>query len=113
MSEGGIATSFKNWLKDESLDRAAGIEPTHPGHSVHDNPRWSGVGKGDGSRVSNKELFEKRKTEIYGEKRKRLDVSKSAKVGRKWIHTVHTPDGVKKMTDEEHDEYERQQSACY
>ena len=36
------SVSFENWLKDERLDRQAGITPTHPGHSVDSPSRWSG-----------------------------------------------------------------------
>ena len=101
-------TSFENYLKDENLDRVAGITPTHPGHTVDTNPRWSGQGKGDTFRpVEDQKEFDAKMRGIFGERRIRKDVSKSSKnKDGVWIHTVNTSDGIVKMTDEEHDEYE-------
>jgi len=100
-------TSLENWLKDENLDRQAGIKPTHPGHTVDTNPRWSGVGKGDSSRVSDVAAFDVRRNEVFGQKRKRRHVVRSYKKNGKWLHDVATKDGVIPMTDQEHDTYEQ------
>ena len=100
--------SLENYLKDENLDKAAGIKPTHPGHTVDTNPRWSGQGKGDTYRpVDDQSDFDKKLTTIFGERRIRKDVIKSSRQkDGTWLHTVNTPDGLVKMTDEEHDSYE-------
>jgi hypothetical protein len=106
-------TSLENWLKDENLDKAAGLTPTHPGHTVDTNPRWSGQGKGDTYRpVDDQTGFDTKMAGIFGEKRIRLDVVKSARnTNGTWTHVVNTPKGLVKMTDEEHDEYEDSQSS--
>ena len=70
------------------------------------NPRWSGVGKGDSSRVRNKVRFQSNRDSIFGKKRKRKHVVKSYKKDGEWLHDVSTPDGIKTMTDQEHDNYE-------
>jgi hypothetical protein len=102
-------TSLGNWLKDENLDRAAGIEPTHPGHTIDTNPRWSGQGKGDTYRpVDDQKEFESKLETIFGARRSRKDVIKSSKRNGEWIYTVSTSDrGIVEMTTEEHDEYEK------
>ena len=99
-------TSLKNWLQDENLDRAAGIEPTHPGHTVDDNPRWSGVGKGDGVRPHNHERYDENLKKIYGDHVKLKDVIKTSyRAGGKKVYTVSTKDGVMEMNEEEYQDY--------
>jgi hypothetical protein len=105
-------TSLENWLKDENLDRKAGITPTHPGHTVDTATRWSGQGKGDVYRpVNDQSEYDDKLRQIFGERRIRRDVVKSSRTKSGWIHTVNTPDGILKMTDEEHDAYEDSLSA--
>jgi hypothetical protein len=98
-------TSLENWLKDENLDRAAGIKPTHPGHTVHTNPRWSGVGKGDTSRVRDKAAFDRKKESIFGTKPARPDVFRQERTKSGWVLHVSTPGGNKKMTELEYQAY--------
>lgn len=99
-------TSLKNWLMDENLDRAAGIEPTHPGHTVDDNPRWSGVGKGDGFRPHNHDRYNDNIKNIYGDHSALKDVIKTSyRAGGKVVYTVSTDDGIKQMNQEEYSEY--------
>lgn len=100
-------TSLENWLKDENLDRAAGITPTHPGHTVDTATRWSGQGKGDVYRpVRDQSEYDAKLRQIFGERRIRKHVVKSSRTKAGWLHTVNTADGVVQMTDDEHDAYE-------
>ena len=100
-------TSLKNWLQDENLDRAAGIEPTHPGHTVDDNPRWSGVGKGDSFRPHDHERYHSNIETIYGGPRAPLkDVLKvTYKPGGVKQYKVSTSDGIVIMDEDEYQNY--------
>jgi hypothetical protein len=101
------STSLKNWLQDENLDRAAGIKPTHPGRTIDDNPRWNGVGKGDGFRPHDEDQYQDNLDKIYGEEKERLkDVIKTTyKAGGEVIYKVSTEGGIVNMTEEEYKEY--------
>ena len=100
------AVSLGNWLKDEKLDRAAGIEPTHPGHSVDSPSRWSGQGKGDVDKTVSQEfldnydsIFSKQKTD------KNVIRIKYRPCGK--IYVLSTPDGVCNMTEKEYKAYNK------
>ena len=98
-------TSFGNWLKDEKLDRMAGIEPTHPGHSVDDPSRWSGQGKGDVSRVVS-DRFLDNYDKIFGDsppKDENLIRTKYRDGVKTFV--VSTPEGIVEMSEEEYNSF--------
>jgi len=104
MSEEEKVTSLGNWLKDEKLDRAAGIEPTHPGHSVDDPSRWSGQGKGDVDKPVSK-LFLDNYEKVFGkyERDENLVRIKYKSGGKTYV--VSTPEGIVDMTEEEYKKF--------
>lgn len=100
------AVSFENWLKDEKLDRAAGIEPTHPGHSVDSPSRWSGQGKGDVDKLVSDSYFENY-DKIFSKPELDDDVIRvKYRPGGK-ILVVSTSGGKKEMTEKEYEKYKK------
>ena len=100
------AVSFENWIKDERLDRQAGITPTHPGHSVDSPSRWSGQGKGDVDKLVSDAYFDNY-DKIFS--KPELDdsvVKVKYRPGGK-ILVVSTPDGLKDMSEKEYKAYKK------
>ena len=99
-------TSLENWLKDEKLDRQAGITPTHPGHSVDSPSRWSGQGKGDVDKLMSDSYFENY-DKIFSKPEFDDDVIRvKYRPGGK-ILVVSTSDGKKEMTEKEYKKYKK------
>lgn len=98
--------SFENWLKDERLDRQAGLEPTHPGHSVDSPSRWSGQGKGDVDKAVSKEFLDNYDS-IFSKPEMDDDVIRiKYRPGGK-VYVVSTPDGMREMNEKEYNKYKK------
>jgi hypothetical protein len=98
--------SFENWLKDERLDRQAGITPTHPGHSVDSPSRWSGQGKGDVDKLMTDAYFENY-DKIFSKPELDDDVIRvKYRPGGK-IFVVSTSEGKQEMSEEEYKKYKK------
>ena len=103
------AVSFENWLKDEKLDRATGIEPTHPGHSVDSPSRWSGQGKGDVDKAVSKDFLDNYDS-IFSKPEMDDDVIRvKYRAGGKLL-VVATPDGKKEMSEKEYNKYKQKKN---
>ena len=100
------SVSFENWLKDERLDRQAGIEPTHPGHSVDSPSRWSGQGKGDVSKIISQQYLDNYDS-IFSKKEMDDDVVRIKYRPDGKVYVVCTPEGNIDMTEEEYLNYKK------
>lgn len=100
------SVSFENWLKDERLDRQAGIEPTHPGHSVDSPSRWSGQGKGDVSKTISQSYLDNYDS-IFSKKEMDDDVIRVKYRAGSKIYVVATPDGNVDMTEKQYLKYKK------
>ena len=100
------AVSFENWLKDERLDRQAGITPTHPGHSVDSPSRWSGQGKGDVDKPVSQKFLD-RYDEIFGKHEGDVDLIRTKYRAGSKVYVVSTADGVVDMTEAQYTKYKK------
>jgi len=100
------AVSFENWLKDERLDRQAGITPTHPGHSVDSPSRWSGQGKGDVDKPVSQRFLD-RYDEVFGAYKKDKDLVRTKYRSGSKIYVVSTENGIVEMSEKQYTKHKQ------
>jgi hypothetical protein len=100
------SVSFENWLKDERLDRQAGLTPTHPGHSVDSPSRWSGQGKGDVDKPVSQRFLDNY-DQVFGKHKADPDLLRTKYRSGSKLYVVSTAGGVVEMDEKQYAKHKK------